>query len=45
VILSKEKDQLHAVRDPNELMIEADYEIHLANGISEVQFAKIESNS
>ena len=45
VILSKEKDQLHAVRDPNELMIEADYEIHLANGISEVQFAKVKSNS
>jgi len=45
VILSKEKDQLNAVRDPNELIVAADYEIHLANGISEVQFAKVNSNS
>ena len=44
VILIKEKDQLLAVRDPNELMVEADYEIHLANGISEVQFAKVNSD-
>ena len=45
VILSKEKDQLHAVRDPKELTLEADYEIHLASGISEVQFAKVSSTS
>jgi exodeoxyribonuclease VII large subunit len=45
VILSKEKNQLHAVRDPNELTLQADYEIHLANGILEVQFAKVSSTS
>ena len=45
VILSKEIDQLHAVRNPNELVIEKDYEIHLANGISEAQFAKVSSTS
>jgi exodeoxyribonuclease VII large subunit len=45
VILSKEKDQVHAVRDPNELTLQAAYEIHLAHGISEVQFAKVSSTS
>lgn len=45
VILNKEKDKLHAVRDPKELKLEASYEIHLANGTSEVQFAKVSSNS
>jgi exodeoxyribonuclease VII large subunit len=45
VILSKEKDQLHAVRDPKELTPQANYEIHLANGVSEVQFAKVSSTS
>ena len=45
VILSKEKDQLHAVRDPDELIMNVDYEIHLANGVSEVQLAKVSSKT
>ena len=45
VILSKEKDQLHAVSDPDELVANADYEIHLANGVSEVQLTKVSSKT
>ncbi len=45
VILSKEKNQLHAVRDPDELVANADYEIHLAHGVSEVQLTKVSSKT
>ncbi len=45
VILSKENDQLHAVRDSNELKLQADYEIHLANGVSDVQLTKVSSKT
>ena len=41
VILSKEKDQLHAVRDPNDLNTERGFEIRLAEGQAEVQFAEV----
>ena len=45
VILSKEKNQLHAVRDADELVANADYEIHLAHGVSEVQLTKVSSKT
>ena len=40
VILSKNKDELHAVRKSNELVAGAQYEVHLAEGISDVEIAK-----
>ena len=40
VILSKNKDGLHAVRKSNELVAGAQYEVHLAEGISDVEIAK-----
>jgi exodeoxyribonuclease VII large subunit len=42
VILSKEENQLHAVRKPNELNTAYRYEIHLAEGQAEVHFAKVD---
>ena len=41
VILSKEKDQLHAVRNPNELNTERAFEIRLAEGLAEVELSKV----
>jgi len=40
VILSNNQDDMHAVRNSNELVAGAMYEIHLAEGISEVELAK-----
>jgi len=42
VILSKEENQLHAVRKPNELNTAHEFEIHLAEGQVEVHFAKVD---
>ena len=42
VILSKEANQLHAVRKPNELNTAYGFEIHLAEGQAEVHFAKVD---
>lgn len=42
VILSKEANQLHAVRKPNELNTAHGFEIHLAEGQVEVHFAKVD---
>jgi len=41
VILSKEKDQLHAVRDPKDLNTERGFEIRLAEGQAEVRFSEV----
>ncbi len=41
VILSKEKDQLHAVRKPGEINTEQAYEIKMAEGQVEVQFSEV----
>jgi exodeoxyribonuclease VII large subunit len=41
VILSKDKDQLHAVRDPHDLNTEQGFEIRLADGQAEIQFAEV----
>ncbi|QWE08929.1 exodeoxyribonuclease VII large subunit [Polynucleobacter ibericus] len=41
VILSKENDQLHAVRKPSELNTELAFEIKLAEGQAEVQFSEV----
>ena len=41
VILSKEKDQLHAVRKPGEFNTEQAYEIKMAEGQVEVQFSEV----
>ena len=41
VILSKDKDQLHAVRDPHDLNTEQGFEIRLAEGQAEIQFAEV----
>ena len=41
VILSKEKDQVHAVRNPNELNTERAFEIRLAEGLAEVELSKV----
>jgi exodeoxyribonuclease VII large subunit len=42
VILSKEENQLHAVRKPNELNAENVFQIRLAEGQAEAQFAKVD---
>ncbi len=42
VILSKEENQLHAVRKPNELNTENVFQIRLAEGQAEAQFAKVD---
>ncbi|MBU3564498.1 exodeoxyribonuclease VII large subunit [Polynucleobacter sp. MWH-HuK1] len=41
VILSKEKDQLHAVRNPGELKTKQNFQIRLAEGQAEVLFEEI----
>jgi exodeoxyribonuclease VII large subunit len=41
VILSKNKDQLHAVRNPRELNTEQGFQVRLAEGQAEVQFLKV----
>jgi exodeoxyribonuclease VII large subunit len=41
VILSKEKDQLHALRKPSELNVENTYQVQLAEGQVDVQFSEI----
>jgi len=43
VILSKEENQLHAIRKPNELNTEHAFQIRLAKGQAEVHFATVES--
>ena len=40
VILSKDGEELHALRKPSELVAGRQYEIHVAQGISEVELAK-----
>jgi len=42
VILSKQEDQLHAVRKPNELNTENIFQVRLAEGQAEVQFSEVE---
>ena len=42
VILSKQEDQLHAVRKPNELNTENIFQVCLAEGQAEVQFSEVE---
>ena len=41
VILSKEKDQLHAVRNPDELKTKQNFQIRLAEGRADVLFEEI----
>jgi exodeoxyribonuclease VII large subunit len=41
VILSKNKDQLHAVRNPRELNTEQGFQVRLAEGKAEVQFSQV----
>jgi exodeoxyribonuclease VII large subunit len=41
VILNKNQDELHAVRKSNELIPGGEYEIHLAEGIADVELAKV----
>jgi exodeoxyribonuclease VII large subunit len=41
VILSKDKDQLHAVRKPSELNTEQGFQVRLAEGEAEVQFSEV----
>jgi exodeoxyribonuclease VII large subunit len=41
VILSKEKDQVHAVRNPKELNTGRGFEIRLAEGLAEVELSKV----
>ena len=41
VILNKEHDQLQAVRNTKELMLEKTYQVRLAEGEAEIQFSKV----
>ena len=41
VILSKEENQLHAIRKPNELNTEHAFQVRLAEGQAEVQFSRV----
>ena len=41
VILSKDNEKLHAVRNPSELNTEHGYQVQLAEGQAEVQFSKV----
>ena len=43
VILSKDKEKLHAVRKPSELNTEQGYQVQLAEGQAEVTFAEVAS--
>ena len=40
-ILNKERDQLQAVRNTKELMLEKTYQVRLAEGEAEIQFSKV----
>jgi exodeoxyribonuclease VII large subunit len=42
VILNKEKDELHAVRNPKELLVNQAYQVQLAKGSAEIELSKIE---
>jgi len=42
VILSKQENELHAVRKPNELNTENVFQVRLAEGQAEVQFSEVE---
>jgi exodeoxyribonuclease VII large subunit len=41
VILSKEKNELSAVRNPNELLVNQSYQVQLAEGRAEIELSKI----
>ena len=41
VILSKEEQAMHAVRNPNELNTESVFDVRLADGQVEVEFARV----
>jgi exodeoxyribonuclease VII large subunit len=41
VILSKDKEKLHAVRKPSELNAEQGYQVQLAEGQAEVKFSEV----
>jgi exodeoxyribonuclease VII large subunit len=41
VILSKQKEELHAVRKPNELVEDQEYEIQVAEGVVTAELAKV----
>jgi exodeoxyribonuclease VII large subunit len=41
VILSKNKEELHAVRKPSELAVSNSYQIRLAEGQVDVEFSKV----
>ena len=43
VILSKQENQLHAVRKPNELNTENVFQVRLAEGQAEVQFSEVDT--
>jgi exodeoxyribonuclease VII large subunit len=45
VILKEEKEALQAVRNPAELNTQVAYQIRLAQGQAEVQFAEVTQNS
>jgi exodeoxyribonuclease VII large subunit len=42
VILSKQEQEMHAIRSPKELNTESSFEIRLAEGQAEVHFAKVQ---
>jgi exodeoxyribonuclease VII large subunit len=42
VILSKEEQAMHAVRNPNELNTDGVFEVRLAEGQVEVEFSRVE---
>ncbi|QWD62332.1 exodeoxyribonuclease VII large subunit [Polynucleobacter sp. MWH-UH25E] len=42
VILSKKKDQMHAVRNPKELHVNHAYQVQLAEGSAQIELSKIE---
>jgi exodeoxyribonuclease VII large subunit len=42
VILNNEKDELHAVRNPKELLVNQAYQVQLAKGSAEIELSKIE---
>jgi exodeoxyribonuclease VII large subunit len=44
VILSKEEQAIHAVRNPNELNTESVFEVRLAEGRVEVGFLKVKES-
>ena len=43
VILSKQENELHAVRKPNELNTENVFQVRLAEGQAEVQFSEVDT--